>query len=746
MKIPPVVSVVEEDAPVEVFIEASGAKEIEWQHQQKKICKEKKCAFETKNWTRGRHHILVNLNNAVGGVQFSFNIDIVERGFGKKIETVTLENVRADKHRLYEFKKSGSIAKVIRGRGFVTIDDRVTLLQSTGQVIQWKGERLHASGDGIFHIQGNKEEYFAFPGAIIFLNKYKSSQYIDLRRGWLRSRFFKKKPKTHILAGWLDVMPGDSSDFIVRLRKNGMIDIVVLRGLVRAHWFDQEGQGREQVIAYHHHAYMTEKKGQILVQRLSHLEIEKLVASSTPGLLIVEPDEDDYTFVRPSKNAKSAMKRYSSSPDDSVANLQILMPFVRDDEAKDDMLLATSRSSQHLGLYEQSKTLLEELDDEVEASYWEAQMQLSRLNFQKSADLLDVASDFEAQRDTLNYYQGVAEYHTGDPRSAKVYFQKSLWERSEGPIADSSRKFIHAVHQRIPYELRTYGGLIRNNQVLGLQPEAEAPKGIVSRSSLGFSYDVEMIIPYTRNWRGYLEFITGSQGVLYFESQLQSASTFDASASMRAELKAGGVKKGESLFALRAEPALRSVLVGSARAADQLETNWEVQFLRLWSRPGWRYQKIQTIDPQPTIDDALDIVLDEAVPANDRSVVSWQHFWFMEPYRHRDVVSDLYLRVKEANYTNAAVKDSFKDVDVGLKLEWQFDPRWSFMMNLERGTRHFLAKERVDQKNILDLRGELRLHPRWFFHAGMKQVNQTSSEESYSIQKQILSSGFVIQY
>lgn len=713
------------------------------------FCREATCKVDTGDWGLGSHRVVVVVLNTKGSLFLKYTIRVLAAPAGYKPGKVTPPLVEAGQG-IEQISADDFTVKMVQGRGYSYHKKKVQVVGPLPRALEWS-ERLRTKAGSTMRLarDGGESHILAPKTAVQLAQSQNGRRALQLKGGTIRSRNLSSKdPRWSIVVGdWLQVDTDARGDVLVTTEEaaadaededkdpSGLVRIVVLRGAARV-YLSKSGANAGEGIVLAQGTEVQVKKGQsgdFELRQPDAQKVQKHFRETTPEYLLGRKptDEGKGLTILQDKTVKTVanaveLATAANGQRDYMVTIEAFALVTSDIKGNAEANLLLADAYRGLYLYDSAVPAYQaaaEADPEAAAPHFGLGMlELHQKHWDKAIEQFEAADDRDypdAQR--LDYYLGVAHYNAKDPVGARSAFTYSLWDPRDPDVAQSAKEFRNRLTSDGWLDLRFGAGLFNDSNVL----RGDGPKSSGYLGNVGFT----LWPSRSDGFHFYLGFDAIKTG--YANKDLKDLGRLDQKLGLGLGVGLGGGEGEKPLLAFDLDAYARTIMLGEERAMDIVSTKVTLGSPRLLDL-ALSAEAVTGSDPLPARDDVLDPLLDEVVPAGDRSRKISIYGLGLKPIDGEVVHLGLDVRSGKAAYkTDLHKEEDYKDLTTRLSLGLTTSLRNEFDLGVAQLKRTFDTSpdSRKDARLTLDLGWKWYFTTALYHRLTLENESQTSNRE-----------------
>ena len=477
------------------------------------FCLAAACDIDTRNWSLGRHSVVVTVGNAIGSRSLEITIRIVRPPLDHRPASVRPRLVAA--RGLKSLTAEDWILKPLYGHGVRDLKGDARDISKLPDMLTWDVSLQTAAQSALeFGRRGTAAYVLAADSRIQLSTDTDSTRIILLTQGGLRARNLGVgKSSWAIKVGDQSRIETDSDgDILVQVTAEDAARLTVLRG--RAKLFQAaKSEGGEtsrpvEVEQGYSLSFNPKSVSRTLPELANFSEIQPLVVATSaqylPENLLKWPEKGAFYLGVPAPKTAAAatdQARTFNHDRDFVSAIESLAPHWS--QVRNTVEGNTVLAEAYVGLFmfDRATMLLGDaiqLDPSAATPYFVlGSIKLNQKNWRQAARALEAAAkrSYPDQK-ILNYQLGVAQYHRNIRDRAKSAFTRVRWNGDDDEISRSARDYLQRLNDDNWYEATTSLGLFYDSSILRVSSlKLALPNGDV-RSNYGSGYHGDLRLSF----------------------------------------------------------------------------------------------------------------------------------------------------------------------------------------------------------------------------------------------------------
>lgn len=377
-------------------------------------------------------------------------------------------------------------------------------------------------------------------------------------------------------------------------------------------------------------------------------------------------------------------------------------------------------------------------------------MYLADRNWKKAEKYLQHAVDLDHdQEQLLQYYLGVAKYRQGKRLAADSHFQYAIWAKGNSEIEASAREFRGTIVSSDWIDLRLAADIFLDSNVMraGAASSEMLQKQNISASkkisTLGYTGSAGFSLWALRTREAQLGLVFDIAKRSYNNADLKNLELIDQSVGL--DMGVGFWKNADDQPRINLLSTIKAqmIFVGEERAMDRLRSNVSIEAPLLY-RLAVGFRSDLNLDPLPARDDIYDPVIQEVVPASERSHRQFFYLVSAKPMMTSQYELDVKLTTGDAKYRNDLRSDEdFSEHEIILDFAFQPSARQRFNLEGQTRRREYVKSDdkRQDQSFTIGLGWLMRYTTALSGRMFVMQEQQQSNRDSNAYARQLCSYG-----
>ncbi|MFK7824932.1 MAG: hypothetical protein AB8G05_12290 [Oligoflexales bacterium] len=684
------------------------------------ICTQKNCKLNTSGWGAGEHKVFAVVYNSFGEALVPYKIKLLPRSFD--LDPIELNpELESSTGKVRYFSYAQQSIRALKGEGYIFGLSEVNVIGSRKQLLHWNKRLVLPLSSLVLFGKEGSQEFLATGGSQISFYGSRRMKLLKLEKGVLRCRQLDEKiVHTTIKVGDdIQLQATIPADYLLTLNKqngsdNNRLDLVVVKGSVEISYY-QDVQSEEGTKKLVYKQLVTE--GSSLTGILNERKSFRLSAVTPAEFEDSFLDTTPYyevNFEEPLEKSPDSFGRVNNEVpenlDDAISNatsflknrdhfnvLEQLLPFNKQIYENYSLAYLLGKASKELFLHEQGRLALEislKIDaDRDEAKYELAHLNLLQENWGEAEDLFNETAVKNSENAKLwNYYRGFVNYMNESLSSSSWYFTRSLWERPDQEIDESTNSFLVAIDQTNKFFGTFEIFYLRDSNPLKLAQGSKNNSGIGVAWYDGYSGFLS--IGYKIFQDNYNSSKLLLQANLSGHPDLGLSNYLDQTVSIPTVFSVINSKQeNEPLLYLGLEPLSGVQMISNLRAHDKVGMKWKLGSFGLGLDLAFSYVDIMYLDPEPSILKPIDTI---NFGDNENLDIGYRSRGFM--LSGKKEIGKLLVKLSLSLYDNhyryqESSNKSFSSYSILIDGEYHISLRWSLMAHIEYEGRSYLNKE-----------------------------------------------------